>query len=338
MDEQSLILEWGPKLSLEINKSQKSNCHKVIWKSDLKSSLEDCFYYGTANWFGGPEVRKQFWPVEKLNFKELPYVTTSDENMGKAEPYWLNSKGVYIYVDPKTPLFIDSNNHRPETICLIANDIAPYLKRREKILEYNICSFDNPREAQEHAVEHFMDKPSDLPDVKMVQHPIWSTWVRYKKDVNETSVLQFANDIVRYGFKNSQIEIDDNWETCYGSAKFNKSRFPDMKELSSKLKSLGFRITIWVHPFVNSDCTDHSRLKDEGYFVKNIQGRVESKWWDGTGSVVDFTNPDAVKWFIDHYQKLLTENNIDGLKFDAGETSWLPQVSTIRSFFLHMCK
>ncbi|XP_075235665.1 myogenesis-regulating glycosidase-like [Lycorma delicatula] len=329
INKENIKLNWGSKLILQIRKAETAQCHTVLWESYLDSSLEDCFPYGRANWFGGPEIIHQVWPIEKLVLEEVPYVTQMFGNIAKAEPYWLNSKGAYIYVSPGTPLFVDSNNHRTDTICFIANDVAPYLKREKRVLEYNLCGFNDPREAQEHAIATFIGKPSGLPDIRMIEHPVWSTWVRYRFVVNETSVLQFANDIVRHGFSNSQIEIDDNWEACYGSTKFNTSRFPDLKELIKKLKNLGFRITIWVHPFVNEDCPTYSHLKNQGYFVANSAGNSTMIWWDGKGSSIDFTKPKAVQWFREMHWKTLKDNGIDGLKFDAGETSWLPQIPVL---------
>jgi len=40
-------------------------------------------------------------------------------------------------------------------------------------------------------------------------------------DINESVILDFARSIRGNGFSSSQIEIDDNWESCYGEATFN---------------------------------------------------------------------------------------------------------------------
>lgn len=47
-------------------------------------------------------------------------------------------------------------------------------------------------------------------------------------------------------------------------------------------------------------------------------------------AVIDFTNPAAVEWWVSRL-KLLQELGIDSFKFDAGETSWLPQVPTLNA-------
>lgn len=325
-DNEDHCIEFGDNVTLKIFKPN-ADCHDVEWTSQLPYPLEDCFSFGNMHWYGGPEDIRQYWPVEKLNLTEFAYVTTMLENVAIAEPYWLNSKGVYIYVDSAVPLFVDTNNHRTNAICLISKQSAPYLPRNITLLKYRVCSLPNARKAQEHAISTIFGKPSKIPDTRMIQHPIWSTWVRFKLDVNATSVLEFAQQIVNNGFNNSQIEIDDNWETCYGSVQFNKSRFPHMKKLSNNLKQMGFRVTLWNHPFINLDCQLQNETKSKGYLVKDQYGNVESEWWDGKGSVVDFTNPDAAKWFVQRHLTMMENNGIDSLKLDAGETSWLPQVN-----------
>lgn len=45
----------------------------------------------------------------------------------------------------------------------------------------------------------------------MIEKPIWSTWARYKKEISDAVLLEFANEIVDNGFS-GQFEIDDYWE------------------------------------------------------------------------------------------------------------------------------
>lgn len=50
----------------------------------------------------------------------------------------------------------------------------------------------------------------------MVQRPIWSTWARYKVNINDSVVRSFAQQIVDHGFRDGQLEIDDFWEVSKG--------------------------------------------------------------------------------------------------------------------------
>lgn len=324
----SLCLNWD---NVSFVKIQKLNnfCHNIQWNNT--EPIVDCLNYGNSSWFGGPELYEQVWPVERLKLVNLPYITSLENSLGLVEPFWLNSNGLFIFVHFEVPLFIDSNNYKNNSLCLIANNTYPYNTQSQKRnikLKYTVCQLDDPRKAVEYAIqEQFVGKPFDIPDTRMVAHPVWSTWVKFKADINETEVLKYAESIVDHGFNRSQIEIDDKWETCYGSMVFNKTRFPDMKSLSHKLKKLGFRITLWHHPFVNVDCGNYSFLNNGSFFVKNTSDYNINTWWNGVGSIYDFTDLKIRKWFQDKHKQLLEESGIDGFKFDAGEASFIPEVS-----------
>lgn len=119
-------------------------------------------------------------------------------------------------------------------MCFKAKVVAPYKKVRN-IMQYQICKYKNPRVAHERAIKDFLGMPSSIPDPYTVKYPIWSTWARYKINVNTSSVQAFAREIVEHGFPRGTLEIDDKWETCYGTSEFDKSRFENIKELVANL-------------------------------------------------------------------------------------------------------
>ncbi|XP_029165481.1 myogenesis-regulating glycosidase-like [Nylanderia fulva] len=299
--------------------------------ADPAAELIDCYQYTEdTQWFGGPEDRYQHWPVQHMYYEEEPYLPTHPENMAITERYWLSSKGVYIYVNETNPLFLDQNNYRDNSICLIAKNKAPYRHRDSVQLNYELGVFLNPKEAHQHVVNTHLGKPTGHPDERMIQYPVWSTWARYKANVTEERVEAYADEIVANQFSNSQIEIDDNWETCYGSAEFNPTKFPDITALTQRLKQKGFRVTLWIHPFINLGCEPaYSTALNNSYFVKNLDGNVRMSWWQGANAAtIDFTNPEAVSWWVARLKHLQTLG-IDSFKFDAGEVSWLPQIATL---------
>jgi alpha-glucosidase (family GH31 glycosyl hydrolase) len=59
-----------------------------------------------------------------------------------------------------------------------------------------------------------------------------------------------------------------------------------------------------------------------GYFVNSTLNTVDSFWWNGNASYIDFTNPKAATWWANALRELLEKSGIDSLKFDAGESSW----------------
>ncbi|KAK0095736.1 hypothetical protein PV326_007551 [Microctonus aethiopoides] len=287
-----------------------------------------------TQWIGGPQHRYQHWPIQNMYYEEEPYVPTHPTNMAITERYWLSSRGVSLHVYDWVPLFIDQNNYKDKYLCFIAQNKAPYTNFNSSLTTlYDIGWYNNSRVAHQAAVERHLGKPLGHPDERMIRHPIWSTWARYKANISETIVNKFADEIVASKFNNSQLEIDDNWETCYGSAIFNLAKFPNVTRLTQNLKRKGFRVTLWIHPFINEGCEPaYSTAMKAGYFVKNDKGQVHTTWWQGEkgAGVIDFTNPKAVIWWVGRL-KALQKLGIDSFKFDAGEISFLPQVPRLNT-------
>ncbi|CAG5101125.1 Similar to MYORG: Myogenesis-regulating glycosidase (Homo sapiens), partial [Cotesia congregata] len=298
-----------------------------------RGRLTDCISLrDDTQWIGGPQHRYQHWPVQHKYFEEEPYIPSHPTNMGIAERYWLSSRGFSVRVFNYVPLFVDQNNIKDKYLCFIAENKAPYSDNSSLTLAYEIAWQNNSRLAHESVVTRHFGRPSGYPDVRMIQHPIWSTWARYKVNVSEKVVTTFADEILKNKFNNSQLEIDDNWETCYGSAVFDPVKFPNVTRLTQSLKKKGFRVTLWIHPFINKNCNPaYSEALKNGYFVKSKSGNVLMDWWQSTNngaSTIDFTNPKAVTWWVARL-KALQKLGIDSFKFDAGEGSWLPQIANL---------
>ncbi|XP_061719795.1 myogenesis-regulating glycosidase-like [Cydia pomonella] len=303
----------------------------VTWDGPSDRVFEDCFDFGNKQWFAGPEQKEQYWPLQHANLKKYSIISKEDDNAAVSERYWLNSAGHYFYVHPEAPLFVDYHNSLDNHICFIAEVTAPYSTRRtHNVLKYDIWLFENTKVAHQHAVDTYLGKPSGIPDYRMIQYPVWSTWARYSREIDQDSLWAFANEIKDSGFPNAQFEIDDLWEICYGSLTVDERKLPDFKKLIQDIKGLGFRVAIWVHPFINKDCDPwYSEALEKGFLVLNEEGSPDSTWWNNNGSLpgyIDFTNPEAAAWYSSRLHDLIDTYDIDTLKFDAGESSWSPQI------------
>lgn len=291
------------------------------------------------SWYGGPQQRFQYWPIDKLHYDAAAnnnagyaYVTKEADSCAIAERYWLNSRGSFIYVDAAVPLFVHQNAHN-NSMCLVARRALPYDTHTTGTFEfsYYIGVSTDARAAHMQAVARFLGKPTGHPADRMVRYPVWSTWARYLRNIDAQVVLDFANAINANQFANSQFEIDDDWETCYGSLTFNTTKFPAIKTTTADLKALGFKVTLWIHPFINVDCEPtYSEALAKGYLVQNHTGSVLTQWWNSQfnkASYVDFTKTAAANWFYDRLAALLESSGVDSYKFDAGESSWTPPVT-----------
>ncbi|XP_053655548.1 myogenesis-regulating glycosidase isoform X3 [Cherax quadricarinatus] len=320
----------------------EEHCQKVSWVTTNLTELKDCVSL-EGHWYGGGEQVFQPWPIEKEPRDETAFITAdmlqnpSRWYGGLTEAYWISSIGVAVRVEETTPLFVSVPDYDDDTVadelCLAARQEQPYVAAPYSplTLDYFLCSAEDVRKVHEASYPKFFSLPESVPDARMMEEPIWSTWAQYKTHVNVTRVMDFAREITNHGFNNSQVEIDDNWENCYGNAVFNPDRFPDPKAMVDQLHSEGFRVTLWIHPFINDNCEAFEYADQHGYFIKDSEGQTQkTHWWQGSSAgIIDFSNEEAVAWWSQRLLDLREKVGIDSFKFDAGEASWLPDVYTL---------
>ncbi|XP_054716475.1 myogenesis-regulating glycosidase-like [Uloborus diversus] len=311
------------------------SCYKILWRNHLEGAM-DCFVIGDDSWFGGGEELSQRWPMQTSSRSWYPAVTgdPAQHPTGNVmESLWVSSAGFALRVDHHVPLFVSFNESGSGKLCFTTSTRKhPYRGySNTPVLDYTICSAMNVKDVYSHSIHRWFKKPTGIPEEGLFQYPIWSTWARYKKDINDTAVLEFAEEIKDSGFPFSQIEIDDEWETCYGDLDFDMKKFPDPEGLVRELNRLQFPVTLWVHPFCNMECETFRIGEDKGFWIKDKRGRtLPVNWWNGEGALLDTTNSEAVEWFIQRLMHLKEVYGIESFKFDAGEVLWLTE-----SYSLH---
>lgn len=206
---------------------------------------------------------------------DVPYVTGDffqRDFAGVLEPYWINTNGFGLHALRENPLFVSWNSSGDHQLCLKSRYEFPYPRPgvgADLNLGYTICSTDDVKSMQLLALSQgFWAKPRDTPDQRILEHPIWSTWARYKTLVNQARVLSFADQIRQYGFNNSQLEIDDRWESCYGEHQFDLDKFADPADMVNQLHSK-VRIdntttvnSIIIHNHQNTSSSRHVKQKE----------------------------------------------------------------------------
>ena len=115
--------------------------------------------------------------------------------------------------------------------------------------------------------------------------------------------------------------IDDNWQKDYGVWQFRPDKFPTPKEMINQLHQMGFKVMVWVCPFVSPDSQEYRFLRDKGYLVKKKGADTPAilDWWNGLSACYDLSNPEAFAYFVNMLKDLQKEYGIDGFKFDAGD-------------------
>ncbi|MBQ6136263.1 MAG: hypothetical protein IJI73_02710, partial [Kiritimatiellae bacterium] len=132
--------------------------------------------------------------------------------------------------------------------------------------------------------------------------------------------------------------IDDTWQHGYGEWDFDRRRFDEPKGMMDRLHAMGFKVLLWMCPFVSMDTPAFRRVAfgknpddvngypAKGGFLVSSRGRgpygqppvAPVNWWNGTSALLDFTHPNAVAWFDEQLGRLVRDYGADGFKFDGG--------------------
>jgi len=177
------------------------------------------------------------------------------------------------------------------------------------------------REAFLYASRTFFPPSGKAPDELLFSSPQYNTWIELMYDQNQAGILEYANGIRGHGFPAGVLMIDDNWQEDYGKWDFNKGRFRDPKAMIARLHAKGFKVMLWVCPFISPDCDVYRDLEKRNLLVKDNSGAPAIvRWWNGASALLDFTNPKAVDWFRSQLDYLQSTYQVDGFKFDAGDS------------------
>jgi alpha-D-xyloside xylohydrolase len=119
----------------------------------------------------------------------------------------------------------------------------------------------------------------------------------------------------------SVLHFDCFWMKAHQwtNFEFDKEFFPDAKGFLARVHERGLKVCVWVNPYIAQESTVFDEATEKGYLIKRTNGDVwQSDIWQAGMGVVDFTNPDAVKWYTTNLQSLL-EIGVDSFKTDFGE-------------------
>ena len=155
--------------------------------------------------------------------------------------------------------------------------------------------------------------------------PEWSygLWLStsFTTDYDEKTVLDFVDGMAERNIPLSVFHFDCRWmkELEWCNFDWDKSKFPDPEGLLRKLHDRGLKICVWINSYIGQKSPLFEEGAKNGYFIKNEDGSVW-QWdrWQAGMAIVDFTNPEAVKWYQGYLKKLVAMG-VDCFKTDFGE-------------------
>jgi alpha-D-xyloside xylohydrolase len=141
---------------------------------------------------------------------------------------------------------------------------------------------------------------------------LWMSRITYK---SEDEVREVAAKLRQYRIPSDVIHIDTGWfETDWQcNYKFSTSRFRDPAKMIADLRRQGFRISLWQLPYFTSKNELYKEIIQKGYAVRSEGGQLPAE-----DAILDFSNPEAVKWYQGLLANLL-KMGVGAIKVDFGE-------------------
>lgn len=171
----------------------------------------------------------------------------------------------------------------------------------------------------------FLGEPKDVLDEytnitgKASMPPLWSfgLWMSRITYFSEADGRNVANLLRKNGIPSDVIHFDTGW---FGTDwrcdyQFAKERFPDAPKMIADLKAQGFRTCLWQLPYFVPKNDLFPEIVSKGLYVKNPKGNIPFE-----DVVLDFTNPNAIKWYQDKIAGLL-KIGVSVIKVDFGEAA-----------------
>lgn len=251
-------------------------------------------------WWGGAVAQSHLAPYADFS-TNLNY----DNKGNQAQPMLLSNKGRVIWSENPFSFSFSGDS-------IVVKDFSsPVIQKQQGT---------TLRDAYLFASNNYFPPSGKTPDTLLFSEPQWNTWIELTYNQNQQDILKYAHHILSNGFKPGVIMIDDTWQDDYGVWNFHPGRFTDPGAMIKELHSMGFKVMLWVCPFISADAVPYRELRDKKGLLRDTTGEPAIiRWWNGASAVLDLTNPVDSEWFSGQLQKLQDTYGVDGFKLDAGD-------------------
>jgi len=153
--------------------------------------------------------------------------------------------------------------------------------------------------------------------------PLWSygTWMSRMTYYTADEVRGIGRKLRAGGFPCDVLHLDTGWfaKDWICEWRFGEKNFPDPAGFAAEMKKEGFRISLWQTPTIGQgNCLLETALAKR--YVAPRRDAAGSEFSGQTaGGQIDFSNPDAVRWYQEELLKPLLRMGYAAIKTDFGE-------------------
>jgi alpha-D-xyloside xylohydrolase len=234
---------------------------------------------------------------------------TSSDQAYKNVSFWLSSRGYGVFIDNPGKVDLEIGSERTSRVQTSVEGQS---------LKWYIIYGRTPKEIL-HRYSILTGKPGKVPS--------WSfgLWLStsFTTNYDEETVNSFLEGMKARDTQVDVFHYDCFWMKAFtwSDFVFDSEKFPDPKGQIARLKSSGLvnKVCVWINPYIAQHGAAFETAAKNGYLLKRKNGDVW-QWdlWQAGMALVDFTNPEAAKWYVECLNGLF-DKGVDAIKTDFGE-------------------
>ncbi len=278
-----------------------------------------------------------------------------NDNSYKVAPWFISTKGYGFHLDSTDESFFDMRNGFSDRYVinnLVASSFSGYVTNAVK---FNVVYGPRLPDVLTRYTG-YTGRPALPPKwafAPWMSSDIWHNGGEVRYTISKYRALGIPGSVFVFdspwevGYNDftwnmTQFGANGTFENISGGGSSNYLGFASVTDMMTFLRTNGFYSICWFTPFINTDSSccgevsgqnlgqssNYAEAAASNYFVRaSVNGPpLVVNWWKGTGSPVDFTNPNAKQWFQNQLSSLIATsqsggyNVIGGFKTDDGET------------------
>ncbi len=232
---------------------------------------------------------------------------TSSEQAYKNVPFYLTNRGYGVLVDHPGHVSYEIGSESVERVQFSVPGES---------LQYYVIYGPTPKEILERYTA-LTGRPAAVP---AWSYGLWLS-TSFTTAYDEVTVSSFIDGMAERDLPLSVFHFDCFWmrEFNWCDFEWDPRTFPDPEGMLARLHEKDLHLCVWINPYIGQRSPLFAEAADAGYLVKRPDGTVW-QWdlWQAGMALVDFTNPDATRWYQDKLRHLLSQG-VDAFKTDFGE-------------------
>jgi len=233
---------------------------------------------------------------------------TSSEWTYKNIPFYISSRGYGVFIDSSSDVIFEVQSERTTRV----NVTIPSEGAR-----WYVIYGPTPKE--------ILQKYAKLTGFPALP-PAWTFGLWLTTSFTTDYDLKTVSSFIA-GMKDRDIPLRTFHFDCFWMKgfqwcdfEFDPDMFPDPAAMLKQLKKdFGIKVCVWINSYIAQESALFKEADENGYLIRNVDGSLyQTDLWQAGMGIIDFTNPEAYKWFQGQMEKLINMG-VDSFKTDFGE-------------------